>query len=61
MLKLFWNCLVDGGWGSWTNWTSCSSGSCAAGTSYRYRACDSPPPSNGYVIELCRSHIDHFD
>ncbi|CAF1064997.1 unnamed protein product [Adineta steineri] len=40
-------CPVDGGWGSWTNWTSCSSTSCNAGTSYRFRNCDTPSPSNG--------------
>ncbi|CAF1679281.1 unnamed protein product [Rotaria magnacalcarata] len=41
------SCPVDGGWGPWTNWTACSSGTCAAGSSYQFRTCDNPPPSNG--------------
>ncbi|UJR31957.1 hypothetical protein I4U23_019430 [Adineta vaga] len=40
-------CPVDGGWGNWTSWTNCSSTSCAIGNQYRFRTCDSPPPSNG--------------
>ncbi|CAF0913672.1 unnamed protein product [Adineta ricciae] len=40
-------CPVDGGWGSWTSWTNCSSTSCASGSRYRFRTCDSPQPSNG--------------
>lgn len=41
--------IVDGQWATWTNWTACSSGSCAAGSSSRYRTCNNPPPSNGFV------------
>jgi len=37
---------VDGQWSDWGPWSTCTA-SCDEGSQVRYRACDSPAPSNG--------------
>ena len=39
-------CPVDGGWSKWSAFGSCDK-SCGRGEQSRWRACNSPPPSNG--------------
>ena len=40
------NISVHGSWGAWAGYGTCSR-TCAGGLQYRYRACNSPSPSNG--------------
>ncbi|CAL8116004.1 unnamed protein product [Orchesella dallaii] len=41
------NQVSDGGWSEWSKWSSCSVTCGSGGKRFRYRFCDSPPPTSG--------------
>ncbi|KAH0627733.1 hypothetical protein JD844_003874 [Phrynosoma platyrhinos] len=40
------SCHLDGSWSSWGPWSPCTQ-SCGAGSQFRFRVCNNPPPQNG--------------